>query len=38
MTGISRDDVRAAVASGTLTEAQAASLVVLAEACGVRTH
>ncbi len=31
MTGISRDDLRAAVASGTLSEAQAASLVVLAE-------
>jgi hypothetical protein len=26
MTGITRDDVRAAVASGTMTEAQAASL------------
>jgi hypothetical protein len=39
MTGISRDDVRAAVASGTLTEAQAASLVVLAEErAGVRAH
>ena len=31
MTGISRDDLRAAVASGTLSEAQAASLVVLSE-------
>lgn len=39
MTGISRDDLRAAVASGTLTEAQAASLVVLAEErAGVRAH
>jgi hypothetical protein len=32
MTGVTRDDVRAAVASGTLSEAQAASLIVLAEA------
>jgi hypothetical protein len=32
MTGVTRDDVRAAVASGTITEAQAASLIVLAEA------
>jgi uncharacterized membrane protein YuzA (DUF378 family) len=39
MTGVTRDDVRAAVASGTITEAQAASLIVLAEArAGVRTH
>jgi hypothetical protein len=39
MTGISRDDLRAAVASGTLSEAQAASLVVLAEErAGVRAH
>jgi uncharacterized membrane protein YuzA (DUF378 family) len=39
MTGVTRDDVRAAVASGTMTEAQAASLIVLAEErAGVRTH
>jgi hypothetical protein len=39
MTGITRDDVRAAVASGTLSEAQAASLIVLSEErAGVRTH
>ncbi|KPQ18302.1 MAG: hypothetical protein HLUCCO18_00995 [Rhodobacteraceae bacterium HLUCCO18] len=39
MTGISRDDLRAAVASGTLSEAQAASLVVLSEQrSGVRAH
>jgi uncharacterized membrane protein YuzA (DUF378 family) len=39
MTGVTRDDVRAAVAAGTITEAQAASLVVLAEArAGMRTH
>jgi hypothetical protein len=39
MTGISRDDIRAAVASGTLSEAQAASLIVLAEErAGVRAH
>lgn len=39
MTGITRDDVRAAVASGTLTEAQAASLIVLSEErAGVRAH
>jgi hypothetical protein len=39
MTGITRDDVRAAVAAGTMTEAQAASLIVLAEArAGVRAH
>jgi hypothetical protein len=39
MTGITRDDVRAAVASGTLSEAQAASLIVLSEErAGVRAH
>jgi hypothetical protein len=39
MTGVTRDDIRAAVASGTLSEAQAASLIVLAEErAGVRTH
>ncbi len=39
MTGITRDDIRAAVASGTLSEAQAASLIVLAEErAGVRAH
>ncbi|MCU4652296.1 hypothetical protein N8I71_05610 [Roseibacterium sp. SDUM158016] len=39
MTGITRDDVRAAVASGTLSEAQAASLIVLSEKrAGVRAH
>jgi hypothetical protein len=39
MTGITRDDVRAAVSAGTMTEAQAASLIVLAEErAGVRAH
>ena len=39
MTGITRDDVRAAVSAGTLTEAQAASLIVQAEQrAGVRAH
>jgi hypothetical protein len=39
MTGITRDDIRAAVGAGMLTEAQAASLVVLAERrAGVRAH
>ncbi|MBF9057899.1 hypothetical protein HKCCSP123_01770 [Rhodobacterales bacterium HKCCSP123] len=39
MSGITRDDIRAAVGAGMLTEAQAASLVVLAEQrAGVRTH
>ncbi len=39
MTGISRDDIRAAVGSGMLSEAQAASLVALADARrGVRDH
>jgi len=39
MSGITRDDIRAAVTSGVMTEAQAASLVVLAEKrAGVRAH
>ena len=39
MTGITRDDLRAAVSAGALTEAQAASLIVLAEErSGVRAH
>lgn len=39
MTGITRDDIRAAVASGVLSEAQAAGLVVLSEQrAGVRRH
>ena len=39
MTSITRDDVRAAVTAGTLSEAQAASLIVLAEErAGVRAH
>jgi hypothetical protein len=39
MTTITRDDVRAAISAGTLTEAQAASLIVLAEErAGVRAH
>jgi hypothetical protein len=39
MTGITRDDIRAAVSAGTLTEAQAASLIVQAEQrAGVRAH
>jgi hypothetical protein len=39
MTTITRDDVRAAISAGTLSEAQAASLIVLAEErAGVRAH
>lgn len=39
MTGINRDDVRAAVGAGMMTEAQAASLIALADARrGVREH
>ena len=39
MTAISRDDLRAAVNAGALTEAQAAGLIVLAEErAGVRAH
>jgi hypothetical protein len=39
MTAITRDDIRAAVTSGVLTEAQAAALVVLSEQrSGVRKH
>jgi hypothetical protein len=39
MTGLSRDDIRAGVASGVLTEAQAAALIVLSEQrSGVRKH
>jgi hypothetical protein len=39
MTGITRDDIRAAVASGVMTEAQAAALVVLSEQrSGARKH
>ena len=39
MTGITRDDIRAAVTAGVMTEAQAASLVVLSEQrSGVRKH
>lgn len=39
MTGITRDDLRAAVTSGVMTEAQAASLIVLSEQrSGVRKH
>ena len=39
MSGLTRDDIRAAVAAGTISEAQAAALVVLAEQrAGVRAH
>lgn len=39
MTGLSRDDIRAAVAAGVVTEAQAAGLIVLSEQrAGVRRH
>lgn len=39
MTGVSRDDIRAAVGAGMLDEAQAASLIALAETrSGVRRH
>jgi len=39
MTGLTRDDIRAAVTSGVMTEAQAAALVVLSEQrAGVRRH
>ena len=39
MTHVTRDDIRAAVAAGTLTEAQAAALIVQAQArAGVRMH
>ncbi|MDG3041439.1 hypothetical protein [Roseicyclus marinus] len=39
MTGITRDDIRAAVTAGVMTEAQAAALVVLSEQrSGVRKH
>lgn len=39
MTGLSRDDIRAGVTSGVLTEAQAAALIVLSERrAGVRKH
>jgi hypothetical protein len=39
MTDITRDDIRAAVGAGTLTEAQAAALIVQAQArAGVRAH
>ena len=39
MTGLTRDDIRAAVGSGMITEAQAASLIALADSRrGVREH
>jgi len=39
MTGLTRDDIRAAVTAGVMTEAQAAALVVLSEQrSGVRKH
>ena len=39
MTSLTRDDIRAAVAAGVMTEAQAAALVVLSEdRAGVRKH